>query len=185
MYLKYLPVSIKRHVLKQELESNVPGFVHLSLSEPMNTAKANNQFARLAWATFDTQENCENAVKLINELTIDGFNLNAIQSQPSKKRVPVRISPPLPELINAYDLQLARMLIKEVLDPEKGIESWVVEAVDSLDDSGKPTLKLDLLLLYLRRVHAFNLYTGEEYEDERMLSTRCGPQHIRNSIQID
>jgi hypothetical protein len=35
--------------------------------------------------------------------------------------------------------------------------------------------KLDILLLYLRRVHAFCLYCGEEYEDERMLSTRCGP----------
>jgi len=45
-------------------------------------------------------------------------------------------------------------------------------------------LKLDLLLLYLRRVHAYCLYCGEEFEDERMLSTRCGPQHIRNSQKI-
>lgn len=33
-------------------------------------------------------------------------------------------------------------------------------------------------------MHAFCLYCGEEYEDERMLSTRCGPQHIRNQSQI-
>ena len=44
--------------------------------------------------------------------------------------------------------------------------------------------KLDILLLYLRRVHAFCLYCGEEYEDERMLSTRCGPQHIRSNQKI-
>lgn len=41
-------------------------------------------------------------------------------------------------------------------------------------------LKLDILLLYLRRVHSYCFYCGEEYEDERMLSTRCGPQHIRH-----
>ena len=46
-------------------------------------------------------------------------------------------------------------------------------------------LKLDLSLLYLRRVHAYCLYCGEEYEDERMLSTRCGPQHIRNYQRMD
>lgn len=34
---------------------------------------------------------------------------------------------------------------------------------------------LDILLIYLRRVHAYCLYCGEEYEDERMLSTKCGP----------
>ena len=45
--------------------------------------------------------------------------------------------------------------------------------------------KLDILLLYLRRVHAYCLYCGEEYEDERMLSSRCGPQHIRNAQKID
>jgi len=36
----------------------------------------------------------------------------------------------------------------------------------------------------MRRVHAYCLYCGEEYEDERMLSTRCGPQHIRNTQKI-
>lgn len=43
---------------------------------------------------------------------------------------------------------------------------------------------LDILLIYLRRVHAYDLYCGEEYEDERMLSTKCGPQHLRNHQTI-
>lgn len=29
------------------------------------------------------------------------------------------------------------------------------------------------------------MYCGEEYEDERMLSTKCGPQHLRNSQKIN
>jgi hypothetical protein len=36
----------------------------------------------------------------------------------------------------------------------------------------------------MRRVHSFCLYCSEEYEDERMLSTCCGPQHIRSSEVI-
>lgn len=54
------------------------------------------------------------------------------------------------------------------------------------EDSKELSLRtrLDLLLLYMRRVHSYCLYCGEEYEDERMLSTRCGPQHIRHYQQI-
>ena len=36
-------------------------------------------------------------------------------------------------------------------------------------------------MLYLRRVHAYCLYCGEEYDDERMLASKCGPQHIRSA----
>lgn len=44
--------------------------------------------------------------------------------------------------------------------------------------------KLDLLLLYLRRVHAYCFYCGEEYEDERMLAAKCGPQHLRSAQKL-
>ena len=43
------------------------------------------------------------------------------------------------------------------------------------------TQHLDLLLLYLRRVHAYCYYCGEEYDDERTLAAKCGPQHLRNA----
>lgn len=46
-------------------------------------------------------------------------------------------------------------------------------------------VKLDILLLYLRRVHSYCFYCGEEFDDERMISTRCGPQHIRNAQLIE
>lgn len=39
-------------------------------------------------------------------------------------------------------------------------------------------------MLYLRRVHFFCLYCGEEYDDERMLASKCGPTHIRNIKNI-
>lgn len=46
------------------------------------------------------------------------------------------------------------------------------------------TQHLDLLLLYLRRVHAYCFYCGEEYDDERTLSAKCGPAHLRNASKI-
>ena len=51
--------------------------------------------------------------------------------------------------------------------------------VDSKDSRPKE-LQLDIQLLYLRRVHGLCYYCMEEYEDERMLATRCGNIHVRS-----
>lgn len=161
----------------------------------------NHQFSRLAWVNFSNEHDCEQALVKIPCITVDDFQLQAARSVPNKKRTPVRITPPLPEKQVDYDFELCKMLIQQVLDPEKGIETDVVEALEkielspgesatNLEGEGQEPVrlsmsqKLDFLLLYLRRVHAYCLYCGEEYEDERMLSTRCGPQHIRNHQKI-
>ena len=71
------------------------------------------------------------------------------------------------------DLDLCRRLVGTVLDPEKGIR-----AMDKLEEhmqTLQKTEQLDYLLLYMRRVHAYCLYCGEEYDDERMLAAKCGP----------
>lgn len=41
--------------------------------------------------------------------------------------------------------------------------------------------QLDLNIIYLRRVHGFCYYCLEEYDDERMLATRCDNIHLRPS----
>ncbi len=56
-------------------------------------------------------------------------------------------------------------------------------------------LLLDLNVIYLRKVHAFCYYSGEvfqfrlniekEYDDERMLSSKCGPIYIRTNSLAD
>jgi hypothetical protein len=179
LYLKYLPLDIRRLSLTEKLEKEAPGFCHLSLSEPMR----NHQYERIGWATFDTAEHMEAAVEKIGELVEAGHQLSALKSQSNKKRAPVRICPPLPEQQIEADFELCKLLITQVLDAEKEIETWVAAAVEALPDASTE-LKLDLLLLYMRRVHAFCLYSGEEYEDERMLASRNGPQHIRNAQKI-
>lgn len=44
--------------------------------------------------------------------------------------------------------------------------------------------QLDLNIIYLRRVHGFCYYCLEEYDDERMLATRCDNIHLRASKSI-
>ena len=44
--------------------------------------------------------------------------------------------------------------------------------------------QLDVLLLYLRRVHFYCFYSGEENEDERMLACKCAPVYLRNAKTV-
>lgn len=148
----------------------------------------NHQYERIGWASFDSLENTEAAITKIGTLVCAGHQLSALKSTANKKRAPVRICPPLPEQQVETDYELAKLLIEKVLDPEKEVETWIVPFVESLTSEENKfidvELRLDLLLLYMQRVHAYCLYSGEEYEDERMLASRNGPQHIRNSKKI-
>jgi hypothetical protein len=86
------------------------------------------------------------------------------------------ITPELPDDCVERDLELSKRLISEVLDQEKDIPSEIFEKIQ---DYAKNLLSkeqhLDLLLLYLRRVHSYCFYCGEEYDDERTLAAKCGP----------
>jgi hypothetical protein len=68
--LKYIPVEINRLDLENELREKLNGFVHLSMSEPIR----NNEFKRLAWASFSTDHNCEQALEQIRtSIEVSGF----------------------------------------------------------------------------------------------------------------
>ena len=92
LYLKYIPVEVKRIQLNNTLKDNLQGFVHLSMSEPMR----NHDFKRLAWVNFSNEHDYEQALEKIPSLTINEFQLTAAKSHPNKKKTPVRITPPLP-----------------------------------------------------------------------------------------
>lgn len=70
LYLKYIPVEINRMDLENELREKLNGFVHLSMSEPIR----NNEFKRLAWASFSTDHDCEQALEQIRaSIEVSGF----------------------------------------------------------------------------------------------------------------
>jgi hypothetical protein len=52
-----------------------------------------------------------------------------MQSHPIRKRTAVRISPPLPAIQNQTDLEMCKILIEKVFDPEKDITTFIVPAV--------------------------------------------------------
>lgn len=94
------------------------------------------------------------------------FRLNPVQSRGIRKNI--MITPELSEDSQSRDLELCQRLISEVLDPEKNIEPSVFQRIEEyatreLDERQH----LDLLLLYMRRIHAYCFYCGEEFEDER------------------
>lgn len=75
------------------------------------------------------------------------------------------------------DIELSKELIK-VLDNDKKIDNNRILSSHSFH-SKSPLYQLDLQTLYLRKIHSFCFYCASEYYDERMLSAKCGPTHLR------
>jgi hypothetical protein len=75
------------------------------------------------------------------------------------------------------DVELSKELIK-ALDNDKRIEVNRILSYHGFHLK-HPLYQLDLLTLYLRKVHSFCFYCASEYYDERMLSAKCGPTHLR------
>ena len=99
------------------------------------------------------------------------------------QRKPIRITPPLADDCTERDSEICKRIISEVFDPEKKID-FAFHKIDEKTKSLNKEQQLDIMLLYLRRVHAYCFYCGEEYDDERMLASKCGPQHIRSSKKL-
>lgn len=156
--------------------NTTPGFVSFSMSEPLKTY----EFERYAWVSYSSEEACREAKSILESTTIKNFRLNPIRSQTQRK--PIRITPPLSSDCIERDLDLCKRLILEVFDPEKQITSF--DKIQEVAKFLRSEQQLDLYLLYLRRVHAYCFYCGEEYDDERMLAAKCGPQHLRSQKRI-
>jgi hypothetical protein len=133
--------------------------------------------------TFDSEDNTESAYDALNNLVIDkDYKLNPIKSKSSTYKK-IRVTPPLFDERQPEDLEMTKSIIS-ILDKEKGIEVFLLInkqnfLIDGKDQRAKD-IQLDLQILYLRRVHGFCYYCIEEYEDERMLATRCGNIHVRS-----
>lgn len=178
LFLKNIPVNISRWDLLSVVKTS-PGFVSLSMSEPLKT----QGFSRFAWVLYDTESHCNESLELLTgRVVTPDFKLSPVKSQSVSKKE-LRLQPPLHPASVELDWKLSARLIS-YLDREKGItENQLLvpeEKFTSFNDEEKE-MQLDLQLLYLRRVHAFCYYCQEEYEDERMLAAKCGPAHIRTT----
>jgi len=171
LFLKAAPMGVSRWDLLKVLKET-PGFVSLSMSEPIK----GQALARYAWALFDSEESCQAGNEKLNRQVITKeFTLSPVKSKPNQKKL-YRTAPQISHVRTKVDLEQTRALI-EKLDTEKGIEKNPLPNMST--DDHPETCLLDLNLIYLRKVHYYCYYSGEEYEDERMLAAKCSPAYIR------
>jgi len=169
LFIKSIPKFISRWDLEEEL-SKFTGFVSLSLSEPLKS----QEFIRLGWILFDTEDHCNKAYELLNNLVIKEYHFQIVKSKSQKK--PVKVCTLLTKKKNDENIELSRQLI-QVLDSEKKIESNPL-----LKLKCDPSKQIDLHVLYLRKVHSYCFYSASEYHDERMMVAKCGPIFLRTKI---
>eukprot|EP01017_Pseudomicrothorax_dubius_P008839 TRINITY_DN12928_c0_g1_i4.p1 TRINITY_DN12928_c0_g1~~TRINITY_DN12928_c0_g1_i4.p1 ORF type:complete len:578 (-),score=139.92 TRINITY_DN12928_c0_g1_i4:135-1868(-) len=171
LFIRTIPKNISRWDLEAAL-AKVPGFVSLSLSEPLKT----QDYIRFGWILFDSEDKCAKAQAILVNFTIKDFLFTIVRSKSSRR--PLKVVPNVSRERNETDLVLSRRLI-EVLDREKGITGNPILAMSAGASGVNITKILDLQILYLRRVHSFCFYSGAEYHDERLLSAKCGPIILR------
>ena len=175
LFIHQLPRNISRTQIL-EVAKKVPGFIALSLSEPIKT----QNYYRFCWLSFENEEKCDLAFTILKDHAITSdYKMHPINSKSTSVKK-IRLTPPLFEERIDEDLENTKKLI-EIFDQDKEIESNTI--FDNENNRNKE-LQLDIQLLYLRRVHGFCYYCLKEYEDERNLATKCDNAHLRNYKKI-
>ncbi|EKX37430.1 hypothetical protein GUITHDRAFT_116391 [Guillardia theta CCMP2712] len=180
--------------------SEAKGFRKLLISEPMKT----KNWTRIGWAIFEDEDASKTAVIKFDgtevhplpvekeegdekegksEATMEGirFRIACTSTRPiPSSRLSVKTCPSVASCPRRLqeDLPLLLELVK-ALDTEKGIkENKVVSAIESKEDVeiGK---KVDLLVHYLRRVHYYSYYKGEEYNDIGEMIRKGSATYVR------
>jgi hypothetical protein len=180
LFLKTIPTNVSRWEILDVLK-NCPGFLSLSLSEPLKS----QNFARFAWVLFDSEELCvEGLASLSNKQVTSDFRLSPILSKTSSSKN-LKIQPPGSEAQIDVDWELSSKLITS-LDREKGIYEnplIILQEQFNFMTLAEKENQLDCQLLYLRKIHSYCFYCCEEYDDERMLAAKCGIAHIRSRYE--
>jgi hypothetical protein len=174
LFLHQIPRNVSRNTLF-DVVGRLPGFSYMSLSEPIK----NQNYVRYCWVTFDNEDNLDLAFETLNDYRINSdFKLNTIKSQSGSQKK-IRVTPPLFEERLEDDLEMSREFIHSY-DKQRGVDS------KKLFESSHRTKEqqLDIQILFLRRVYGFCYYCLEEYEDERVLATKCEHIHLRSSKNL-
>ena len=125
------------------------GFVGLSFSEPLKT----QDFIRFGWVIFESEETCDKALVAIADI-MKKLNLNISKSKSGKRFI--KVLPMLSKQRLDHHISLSQHLIG-VMDAEQGIENNPIFGErDGLTD----LFRLDLQILYLRRVHSYCYFSA-------------------------
>lgn len=181
IFLNHIGRSTSRKEL-YEIVSKLEGFVSLSLSEPVKSP--NN--SRYGWISLDSDNNTEKAIKALSEIKFssnDGNenHLNPIRSKTQNTKR-INVTPALFDERIQEDIIFSKQLI-ELLDSKSSItKNSLLESVFSkiIEDE----VKLDIQIAYLRKVHCFCYYCAQEFDNEKLISQKCGNVHVRHFRKI-
>lgn len=138
------------------------------MSEPIKK----QGFIRYCWLVFQDEVSFNNASAVLNGLCINEVELNVSKSSSKNRRIKILKHYPKSRL--ALDCKTCYNLIK-TLDEEEGVQgNPLTERPVGEDDTS-----FDLYLLYLRRVHAYDYFTAQQFSDERALTNKIGMASLR------
>jgi len=180
LFIKTVPPTCSRQDLLSVLNRVEGGEVEkLVLSD----ASPHRNFHRIGWVTYSTPEACLHALKELNNFKMQDFDLMLIVHRPHEDKK-LKITPTLcsDDERSQKDLNQARSLTKR-LDKDYTVTKNPLFSEDETEGEDKLSSleKLDRFIGYLRKVHCFCYYCGEEYSDEDELEMKCGPIHLRGT----
>jgi len=171
LFIKVIPPFISRNEIL-EIFKKVSGFRKLTMSEPMRYKNYN----RLGWVTLESSEACSIALReMVGKTKLkEQFELHLSINKTSLPAKLPKLTPPVAseDARIKIDLEQSKLLCMQ-LDKEKGIEENPVLTLGL-----SAVEQLDRIIMYLRKVHYFCYYCGEEYDDEDELNRKC-EKHLR------
>ena len=167
---------------KMNLYKKQPGFISISLTEP----DKKNDYRRNFWIMFNNEENCLKALDNLNDHKSEQFIRSEIIMNPNYNRV--KVTPPLFEERLNEDL-IGSFKIISILDKYRQIlNNPLINGVNiekiTLMEKEERIKKLNMNILYLRKIHGFCYYCLRCYKDERNLSKKCCYIHLRHYVQL-
>eukprot|EP00005_Dracoamoeba_jomungandri_P011337 CAMPEP_0174272846 /NCGR_PEP_ID=MMETSP0439-20130205/52543_1 /TAXON_ID=0 /ORGANISM="Stereomyxa ramosa, Strain Chinc5" /LENGTH=651 /DNA_ID=CAMNT_0015363639 /DNA_START=528 /DNA_END=2483 /DNA_ORIENTATION=+ len=176
IFIKSIPRLCSRAELK-EVFNKVEGFVKLILSEP----DPRNDFIRVGWVIYDNQGSCKMTLHKYNGYRMNSFDLNLTMNKPAggnSENKRIKVAPPEADSDErvAKDAEQSSKLLR-LLDSEREIETHPFVDFISAEDE---RMRLNINIVYLRKVHLFCYYCGTQFEDEEELQRCCGVRHLRS-----
>eukprot|EP00918_Siedleckia_nematoides_P092211 GHVU01202504.1.p1 GENE.GHVU01202504.1~~GHVU01202504.1.p1 ORF type:complete len:671 (+),score=151.35 GHVU01202504.1:43-2055(+) len=176
---------IPEHIPGSEIRNwckGLPGLLNVYLSDPINDFN----FDRSAWLTFESEDVAKSASQILNtqektgELQNDKVTVKLLEFSEYKFKLAPRIASS--QMRQQRDLELSRRLIEKFdgvyLEPP--YDNPLLADIGDLDSV---EARLDLQVLYLRRVHCMSYYGAKAYEDPRRLMEREAAAYLRQAFE--
>lgn len=209
LYIRRVPCDCPKVTLADTIQSKGGAFKALYVSDPMK--KSVSDFDRSAWIVYDSPERATEAMTKLQNAVLQDKDMSVpvrLQVSMHRPRAPLKTpsSASLPQRLE-WDLRQARTLAlaldqmsilrhhpKEDQDAQKMSSKKsaqdLVSYMSSADDKFSTKEQLDVLIVYLRRIHDYIYYAGVQCHDRGdVLHTHpaifCRPAFTEKDVEDD